>query len=143
MANPTKEYSNGEVTVVWEPRACIHSGNCARGLPEVFKPKEKPWVDVNASSSHRIIETVKTCPSGALTIKSNSAMENNATQETSACEVSFFENGPLQISGDFTVTDGQGNVMDTKKKVFLCRCGASENKPFCDGRHKKIGFEAA
>lgn len=62
----TYNYSNGEVTIVWKPDLCIHSGNCVRGLPEVFKPKEKPWITPEGSNTQRMIEQVKKCPSGAL-----------------------------------------------------------------------------
>lgn len=62
----TFHYTNGEVTIVWKPDLCIHSGNCARGLPEVFKPKEKPWITPEGSTTERIIDQVKKCPSGAL-----------------------------------------------------------------------------
>ena len=63
----TKEYTNGEVTIVWQSGKCIHSGNCVRNNPDVFKPKEKPWITPNDSTTEKIIETVKKCPSGALT----------------------------------------------------------------------------
>ena len=66
MAQTTFKYSNGEVTIVWQPHLCIHSGNCARGLPEVFKPREKPWIVPEGSVTEKIIEQVKKCPSGAL-----------------------------------------------------------------------------
>jgi 3-phenylpropionate/trans-cinnamate dioxygenase ferredoxin subunit len=51
--------------------------------------------------------------------------------------------GPYMVTGSFTVTDAQGNKIETKEKAFLCRCGASTTKPFCDGTHTKVGFEAA
>ncbi len=66
MAQQIFKYSNGEVSIVWKPELCIHSGNCARGLPDVFKPREKPWINVNGASTEKIIEQVKKCPSGAL-----------------------------------------------------------------------------
>ncbi len=61
-----KEYTNGEVTIVWKPRICQHSGNCTRGLPQVFKPKEKPWINPVEASTEEIINQVNKCPSGAL-----------------------------------------------------------------------------
>lgn len=67
--NITKEYSNGEITVVWQSGKCIHSGNCVRNLPEVFKPKEQPWVKIDAADAEAIINAVAKCPSGALSIK--------------------------------------------------------------------------
>ena len=64
-----KEYTNGEMTVVWKPDLCEHSGNCVRGLPQVFKPGERPWVKIENASSDEIRNTVDTCPSGALSYK--------------------------------------------------------------------------
>jgi uncharacterized Fe-S cluster protein YjdI len=61
-----KEYSNGEITVVWKAQRCTHSGNCVRGLPEVFKPRERPWINVEAASSEALARQVERCPSGAL-----------------------------------------------------------------------------
>ncbi len=69
--NITKEYSNGEVTIVWQSGKCIHSGKCVRNNPDVFKPKEKPWITPEFSTTDKIIETVKKCPSGALTYFKN------------------------------------------------------------------------
>ncbi len=66
MAQSSFKYSNGEVTIVWQPGRCIHSGNCVRGLPEVFKPREKPWITPEDSTTEKIIQQVKKCPSGAL-----------------------------------------------------------------------------
>lgn len=65
----TKEYTNGEVTIVWQSGKCIHSGNCVKGLPEVFKPKEHPWIQPDNGSTEKILEVVQRCPSGALSIK--------------------------------------------------------------------------
>ena len=67
--NLKKEYSNGEITVVWQSGKCCHSANCVKNLPEVFKPKEQPWVQMKNSTSEKIRETVAKCPSGALSIK--------------------------------------------------------------------------
>lgn len=61
-----KEYDNGEVTVTWQPEKCIHSGRCVRGLPAVFDPKRKPWIEIGNASSQELVDQVKKCPSGAL-----------------------------------------------------------------------------
>lgn len=65
----TKKYSNGEVTVLWQPHLCIHSGICAGGLPGVFRPQEKPWINVDAADTESLVNQVKQCPSGALSYK--------------------------------------------------------------------------
>ena len=67
--NLRKEYSNGEITVVWQSAKCIHSGICFSKLPKVFQPKERPWIKMNDATSSEILETVAKCPSGALSIK--------------------------------------------------------------------------
>jgi uncharacterized Fe-S cluster protein YjdI len=66
MKSNTKKYSNGEVTIIWEPDLCTHSGNCVRGLKQVFDPKKRPWITVEGASTNDIVEQVKKCPSGAL-----------------------------------------------------------------------------
>jgi CDGSH-type Zn-finger protein len=53
------------------------------------------------------------------------------------------DNGSYRITGDVELIDAEGNLFETKKSFSLCRCGHSENKPFCDGTHRKIGFESA
>jgi CDGSH iron-sulfur domain-containing protein 3 len=58
-------------------------------------------------------------------------------------QIKIQNNGPLVVSGDFTLLDSQGNEYNKKKdKTYLCRCGQSNNKPFCDGSHKKVGFDS-
>jgi uncharacterized Fe-S cluster protein YjdI len=71
MKEITKQYSNGEVTIVWKPSTCIHSAICFRGLGEVFDPKKRPWITPENATTERIIEQVKKCPSGALTFYLN------------------------------------------------------------------------
>ncbi|MBX7135352.1 MAG: (4Fe-4S)-binding protein [Fimbriimonadaceae bacterium] len=65
-----KEYSNGEITVVWNPSLCTHSARCAAGLPLVFNPKRRPWIDLSQADSDLIAAQVRRCPSGALSLKS-------------------------------------------------------------------------
>lgn len=57
-------------------------------------------------------------------------------------QIKILNNGPLVVTGDFQLCDSQGNVSKKKEKIFLCRCGQSNNKPFCDGTHKKVGFDS-
>lgn len=61
-----REYSNGEVTVVWRPALCTHAKYCWRELPAVFKPRERPWVKMEGADTVRIVAQVEACPSGAL-----------------------------------------------------------------------------
>ena len=65
----TKEYSNGEITVVWQASKCEHSASCVRNLSSVFQPQKHPWINVNNATSAEIVNAVHKCPSGALSIK--------------------------------------------------------------------------
>jgi putative redox protein len=65
----TRRYSNGEVTIVWKQHLCTHSGNCVRGLPKVFRPKESPWIAIDQADSASLVAQVSKCPSGALSIE--------------------------------------------------------------------------
>ena len=72
MMSKEKEYTNGEVTVVWKPELCIHSANCVKGLPGVFDTNKRPWINANGATTTEIIDQVKKCPSGALSTYLNS-----------------------------------------------------------------------
>ncbi|MGI8712627.1 MAG: CDGSH iron-sulfur domain-containing protein [Solirubrobacteraceae bacterium] len=59
-------------------------------------------------------------------------------------QIQITENGPYKVTGDIELLDHAGNRSPTQgNSVFLCRCGGSTNKPFCDGTHSKIGFQGA
>jgi len=62
----SRHYSNGEITVVWKPGICQHSGVCFRGLPQVFDPRRRPWIELQYADSKTIAAQVERCPSGAL-----------------------------------------------------------------------------
>ncbi len=57
--------------------------------------------------------------------------------------IDIIKNGPLIVNGTVELKDAEGNAYPAKQRMALCRCGASTTKPFCDGTHSKIGFQAA
>lgn len=61
-----KEYSNGEITVVWQPQKCIHAAQCVKHLPQVYNPNKKPWIAINEANTQELKDQIATCPSGAL-----------------------------------------------------------------------------
>ena len=135
----TKEYTNGEVTVVWKPEACIHSAICVKGLGDVFKPNEKPWIKIDAASTEELINQIKACPSGALSYYMNGAANNES--ETLETKVEVLKDGPLLVYGTLKVTHKDGSKETKNKTTAFCRCGASQNKPYCDGAHVKAEFQ--
>lgn len=142
MQDITKHYSNGEVTIVWQPALCTHSTVCwkgATGLREVFHPQTRPWITPEGSSTGKIVEQVKKCPSGALSFFMNDAPTET---ETSSSEViaEIMQDGPLLVYGNLNVKHPDGTENRRSKVTAFCRCGASGNKPYCDGSHVKAGF---
>jgi len=149
MPLTTIKYTNGEVTVVWKPDTCIHSRICWTELKEVFDPTQRPWVKMDGATTERIIEQVRKCPSGALSYFMNNEADASAniSQPTVAAESAEIVNieirpdGPIVVNTDCHITHSNGEVEIKKGKTSLCRCGASSNKPYCDGSHRKIDFK--
>ena len=132
-----KRYTAGGVTVVWRPALCIRSKICWHGLPEVFNPRERPWVDMNGANAEQIIAQVKSCPSGALSIERVEGAESKTGGEV---RVRVMKDGPLIVEGTQRITLADGREELVEAKSAYCRCGASCRKPFCDGSHIRIGF---
>ena len=130
-----KTYSHSGVTVVWQPALCIHSRNCFHGLPGVFDPARRPWVDPTAADPHSIVDQVRKCPSGALSIE-----EAQTGQVQSSVTIEVLPAGPLLVQGAVFLKKADGTSESRAGSTALCRCGASKNKPFCDGSHVAIGF---
>ena len=64
-----KEYTNGEITILWKPELCIHSGVCVKTLPRVYNPKKRPWIKIENATSEELVKQISKCPSKALSIK--------------------------------------------------------------------------
>ncbi len=138
MKEVIKRYSNDEVTVVWQPSKCIHSKKCFHGLPQVFDPGNRPWVNIKGGSTTAIIDQVKACPSGALSIKQEAS---SAVEPIDNVAIQVLADGPFLVKGRVSLSGVDGENTDCEGMTALCRCGASSNKPYCDGSHAKIGFK--
>ncbi|HMU44405.1 MAG TPA: (4Fe-4S)-binding protein [Ignavibacteriaceae bacterium] len=136
-----KEYSSGEITIFWQSSKCQHSGNCIKGLPNVFNSAKSPWINIFGDRTERILETVSKCPSGALSVKEVVKTESEL-KSGEVFQVVIAENGPINIRGNFEILDSRGNKIKSKGSISLCRCGGSSNKPICDGTHKKNNFRS-
>lgn len=144
--NIVKEYTNGDITIVWKPGLCAHSTVCWKGeegLSSVFDPNARPWINPEGASNERIMQQIDRCPSGALAYYHNSTSEANDNKDAPAvAQIKVNANGPLIIQGKVAIQhlDGREEEVD---KAALCRCGASSKKPFCDGSHHSIEFKDA
>lgn len=133
-----KEYSNKDMTILWDASKCIHAGVCVKMLPNVYDPKGRPWIKIDNASTEELKQQIDKCPSGALTYKSNNEEES---MNESSVKVDVLENGPLIVKGDIEVTNSNGKKESRAKQTAFCRCGDSANKPYCDGTHIKSEFK--
>lgn len=149
MKEISKEYSNGTITIVWKPRKCIHSRICWQNMPEVFDPQSRPWIHPESAPSSEIVELVKKCPSGALSYYYNAERDNSDKKskedsgESPATEttVSMAPDGPLLITGRLRVIRKDGAIDLKPATTAFCRCGGTQNQPYCDGTHEKNNFK--
>lgn len=132
-----RAYTAPDITVYYNRERCIHYAACVRGLPQVFDTDQKPWIQPANASAEQVAEVVRHCPTGAL----HYVLRGGPAEQPEPTTVDVRQNGPNFLRGDLTIETPQGEVRDTR--AALCRCGQSKNKPFCDGSHREVGFEAA
>ena len=127
-----KTYTGKDIAIGFDMKRCIHSRNCFLKLPNVFDPDRRPWVDPDAAPAEDIAAMIRTCPSGALTFSREGAQENPPGINRMAVQ----ENGPNAYHGNLRI---KGEPMT---RATICRCGKSQNMPFCDYSHVEAGFTA-
>ena len=130
----------GELITIHDNRGlCAHVGVCTSSLPEVWNSKRRPWIDPRGAGVDAIIETIRGCPSGALSYSMAGVEHRDLPREPA---ILVTANGPYYVTGGIELagaTFGQGA---SREHYALCRCGQSKRKPFCDGAHWDIGFTA-
>jgi len=131
-------YKNDRIEVTWDKETCIHAAECIKNLNQVFDTSKNPWINVDAAKNEEIMAAIKTCPSGALQYFVNDQSDDSPETQVT---IVVAGNSAYRISGNVRLEDADGNEIETRERFSLCRCGASQNKPFCDGSHKSIGFE--
>jgi CDGSH-type Zn-finger protein/uncharacterized Fe-S cluster protein YjdI len=133
----SKTYASGTIAVRFEPRRCIHAAECVRGLPDVFDPDRKPWIEPGTAGADAIAAVVARCPTGALHFE---RLDGGPAEVADAVNgVRVTRNGPLHLRGTIEVLE-DGAVIARDVRVALCRCGATRNPPFCDNSHRAIRF---
>jgi uncharacterized Fe-S cluster protein YjdI len=133
-----REYEGEGIVVGWEPALCIHVANCIRALPWTFVPEDRPWVHTETATAGEIAAAIRSCPTGALTYRrTDGGPQEEPDVPTS---VQPRTGGPLFVRGQLQVIDSRGHVVRDATRLALCRCGHSENKPYCDLSHRRVGF---
>jgi len=134
-------YDSAYGVVTWDAVRCIHAAECVRGLPQVFDPKAKPWIAPEKSDADTIAAVIARCPSGALHLERRDGGAAEAPDRQNTATVTA--NGPNYLRGDLAIVADDGTVLAAETRIALCRCGGSQNKPLCDGTHRKNGFADA
>jgi CDGSH-type Zn-finger protein/uncharacterized Fe-S cluster protein YjdI len=135
-----REYEGDGIIVRYDVGRCIHAEECVRGLPEVFDPDRRPWIEASRAPAQAIADTIGRCPTGALTYERLDG--GPAAPVPADNRVRVEADGPLFASGDIELTTSDGESR-RQTRLALCRCGDSRNKPYCDNTHLDAGFTAS
>jgi CDGSH-type Zn-finger protein/uncharacterized Fe-S cluster protein YjdI len=136
MSGQVQEYRGKNIVVRFDGEKCIHSRNCVLGRPEVFQANAPgAWIKPDSVSAEEVVAAALACPSGAITYERIDGGAQEAPPPVNLTRVR--ENGPLAIHADMRI----GSTV-AQLRATLCRCGASKNKPYCDGSHVAAGFQA-
>jgi len=136
VANGIEKATGEKVDILFEAKRCIHARFCVTGAPKVFLANVKgPWIHPDAMEVERLVEIAHACPSGAIQYQRHDGVHDEQPPPVNLAAIR--EGGPYAIRAQLTI-DGEPHGY----RVTLCRCGASKNKPFCDGTHHEIGFAA-
>lgn len=135
-----KSYQGKAIDVSYDAKRCIHAAECVTRLGAVFNSRARPWIQPDNAEADTLAAVITRCPSGALHYHPKESGEAEAADATNTVRLNV--NGPLYVRGNMTLLNSAGDVIAQDSRMALCRCGKSENKPFCDNRHKAIAFEA-
>jgi CDGSH-type Zn-finger protein/uncharacterized Fe-S cluster protein YjdI len=131
-------YTGEKINIRYNDKRCIHAEECLKRRGGVFDRNRDPWIQPDEHRVEDIVDAVERCPSGALHYERKDGIEETSPSEN---RIIVCENGPLQLQGDLAIGGLNVSIVD-EHRATLCRCGASNNKPFCDNMHKEIDFIA-
>ncbi len=130
-----KELGGTGITVRDDRSICVHAGYCGNRLTNIWKQIAHTDDSITRLA---VINEVEKCPSGAITYRFDGDADD--TEPNLPTEVGVIDDGPIWVSGGIRVTTSVGIELEVRNRITLCRCGASSNKPLCDGSHKDAGF---
>jgi CDGSH-type Zn-finger protein/truncated hemoglobin YjbI len=137
-------YVGQQVTVLDNRGICQHSGFCSDRLATAFRVGEEPFVAPSGGRMDEIIRAVRDCPSGALSyaIDGVEARDEVDRHGTRAPAIEVTKDGPYRVTGGIPLTGGDPRAEGASTEHYaLCRCGHSQNKPFCSGMHWYVEFK--
>jgi len=134
-----RDYPGRSYTVRYDSKRCIHAEECVHSAPQVFDPKARPWIQPDNATAEHLAQVVARCPTGALTLHAPDGTGVEVPPERNTATLA--PRGPIYLRARITVPGSVPETPAEYTRVALCRCGASKNKPFCDGSHSAAGFD--
>ena len=130
-------FTGQDIDVFWDARLCIHIAECVKARGGLFVTGRDRWCVPDCATNGEVREIVERCPSGALTYHDKKA---DPERPMAGNTVAVAYNGPLFVSGDLAIEGAPDDMPGVRFRAALCRCGHSQNKPFCDHSHEPAGF---
>jgi CDGSH-type Zn-finger protein/truncated hemoglobin YjbI len=139
-------YPGHQLTVLDNRGTCAHSGFCTDHLASVFHLGKDPFVTPSGGRMDEIIRAVRACPSGSLSYAIDGREAREQVDENREPVIEVSKDGPYRITGAIPLRDDEGDLVSqnegaSSEHYSLCRCGRSENKPFCSGMHWSVKFK--
>jgi len=136
--NKREDYLGKSVTIHDNRGICAHAGFCTENLSSVFRLKSEPWIDPDGAEVDEIVNTIRKCPSGALSYSIDGVEYGDQDRDPM---IMVSKDGPYHITGGIELKGESMGEGASREHYTLCRCGGSKNKPFCDGTHWYIKFK--
>lgn len=133
LAARSESYPGTGIDVFDDRPTCVHAGFCGNKVTNVWKMAAKTDDTIVRG---QVMAMIENCPSGALTY----AVAGAINEPGLPAEIGIIPDGPLFVTGRIGIERSDGEPLETRNRVTLCRCGASSNKPLCDGSHASVGF---
>jgi CDGSH-type Zn-finger protein len=131
-----KHYEGQGLVMMDDKPFCVHAGFCVSEKTDVWELVDQAQ---DEDSRAELIRMIRLCPSGRLAYKES--LHEPPVEEDYSQEIGIVEDGPIYVRGGIDVEGANGQNYEKQNRMTLCRCGASKNKPFCDGTHAEIGFK--
>ena len=135
------KYRGKHLTITDNRGLCAHAGICTSELSKVWRSGAEPWINPDGASVKEIINIIRRCPSGALGYIDDKGNVHTSLPRAGAPQIRIDRDGPYHLRGAVAFKDITPPRGASENHFALCRCGASKNKPFCDGSHWYAGFQ--
>ena len=138
-------YRGQQIEILDNRGICAHSGFCTDRLASVFHVGQDPFITPSGGRLDEIIQSVRACPSGALSYAIDGVEARDQVNQNRPAAIEVSKDGPYRVTGSIRLVDEYGNELPraegaSQEHYSLCRCGQSQNKPFCSGMHWYVKF---